>query len=715
MYQMIAARSFTLIAGSTAPAICALLATFLGSIAIGAWLGGRIAAQRGDALKLYSYSQMGIGLFCLATPWIFQGVQGFYFALAASIPPAVLMGMGLPLLARFCQDRTASLGASIAVLCRAGIIGAAIGAPLAGCLLIPTLGMLKATLVTALLHLVVAALALRFSGLVAGQTPATAAQLAGTSDDRSLGTLALALLALGGAIALGLGVNYVHLLAVVAGDSVYADSLMLFACLLGLAGGTEIARRLILARLPLAPCLGWIEFALAAVALLGVYQWTALTEYFSSFAFYPVADAFGTRELIRGLVACVVMVPPALAIGALFPLAIEAVGRAWPAQPVRSMGGAAALFALGGKVGVLGAGLLFLPWLGSLRSIQGLALLCLLLGIGAIGFTTWRSKPLHWAPAGAVLALFCLQPASFDYTALASGASIHFAPHHHEQVIDHAESFDGGLVTVSRRSSKEPGEASLALRANGYLLGDEGGMAAPLPLTKARARALVIGYGTGISTHALHQAGFAQMDIVEPSGDVVRLADEHFADRNGRVSQQRNVATHIADGRTFLVRQSNVYDLVSVEPRPIWFADTASFYNREFYRLAKDRLRADGVLQQRVPLHHLSPLDLLYILGSVRAEFSQVWLYSAGTQGIIVATSDPVRTSSATTLAGALLLDPARVDRLLASYGAPPSRWVSTDDNRYLEYATPRGNALDGAESSRAILEFLQRAGGASR
>ena len=770
VYQVLFSKALALSFGSTATATYTVLATYMGGMALGAWLGGRLAAQRADALKLYAYCELGIGAYCLATPWIFQAIQALYVALAAGSPadaqgltvlrvllgaaalsvPTVLMGMTLPILARFFQSRSASLGTSVALLYGTNTVGAALGALLAGYLVIPALGMFKTTLSTALLNLVVAALALRlFQKLPpeasASAPAASAAARPGPSTDpeaRRLGQLALLLLALGGVVTLALEVNYIHLLAIVAGNSVYAFSLMLFAFLLGLAGGAQIAHWLLASRVALALCLAWIEFALAASVLLGVYLWGSLPGYFASFAFYPVAEAFGTRELIRGLVCVVAMLPPALAIGALYPLAMEAVGRAHPAQPIRALGHAAALNTAGNIVGVLLAGFVLLPAIGALRSVQGLAALCLLLGVSVLAFTGLRARVGTWAPVPALLLLFAMQPASFDYSALASGANVYFAPQNYGRVIDHAESADGGLTTVAEGPPVD-GQRSLTLLTNGKFQGSNGGemiaqigfAVAPLLHTPARSRALVIGYGTGVSSRTLHDAGFQSLDIVDLSADIVRLANTHFADINATVSTLAGVHTHITDGRNFLLLQERAYDLVSMEISSIWFAGAASLYNREFYQLVKKRLRPDGLLQQWVQLHHITPLDLLYILGSVRAEFSHIWLYYIGGQGIIVATNDPRRQPARenfqklqTTasfepllrqldapyqaLASSILLDPAGTERVLAAFSAPASRWVSTDDNLFLEYSTPKGNVLDGQLSLNRNVDLLRKIGG---
>ena len=141
------------------------------------------------------------------------------------------------------------------------------------------------------------------------------------------------------------------------------------------------------------------------------------------------------------------------------------------------------------------------------------------------------------------------------------------------------------------------------------------------------------------------------------------------------------------------------------------------------------------MLQQWVQLHHMRPLDLLYVLGSVRSVFRHVWVYYIGEQGIIVASNDAAaaQTDANAALMGrtpalaahlslyggsaekvreALLLDPAGVDRVLAASGVSPEQLVSTDDNLILEYGTPKGNVLDGTRSREDNVAFLRRFAG---
>ena len=108
----------------------------------------------------------------------------------------------------------------------------------------------------------------------------------------------------------------------------------------------------------------------------------------------------------------------------------------------------------------------------------------------------------------------------------------------------------------------------------------------------------------------------------------------------------------------------------------------------------------------------MRPLDFVYIMGSVRSVFRNVWLYVSGGQGIIVASNSDMATSGQSAalqkllnshtisslkmadLPGRLVAGPEQIDAMLQRYDRSMSMFVSTDKNLYLEYATPKGNAV---------------------
>ena len=136
-------------------------------------------------------------------------------------------------------------------------------------------------------------------------------------------------------------------------------------------------------------------------------------------------------------------------------------------------------------------------------------------------------------------------------------------------------------------------------------------------------------------------------------------------------------------------------------------------------------MTGQGVLQQWLQLHHIHRRELAVVLRTMREVFPNVALFVGGNQGIIVASQAPLTASRAAlqglesrdgireTLGGASL--ESLIDRLILS-GPELDRFVaesdgrgivSTDDNLYLEYATPKGNVLDYDTSIRSVKEML--------
>ena len=793
LYEVVFAKHLGIIFGGTALAAYTVMATYMGGMALGAWLGGIIAERVRTPLKWYALFEAAIGVYALATPALFKLIEHIYIALASDVRPdapiltfwrvalgalvlgipTLLMGTTLPIMFKFLRGYLSNRGRIISRLYTANIIGAAFGALIGAYLVLPTFGLLSSTRLAAMLSLIIALYALdRLKALPTTENNAATAPVAiqtTESDDeeeesgyaslppqdagqrRRLGLAALLLVTVGGVVSLALEIVNMHMLAIIAGNSVYAFGLMLATFLLGLGLGSA--------------CYGKLRHlltdpAVATIAQLGIFfsivisafQWDGLSNYFASFGFMQQYHhfGFGARELIRGSVCAIIMLPPAFFIGLGYP-ATMALATTW----LKSRGEAAGLGiaslcnTLGNIAGVLLAGFVFLNWLGSNRLLFGLAILSLLLALymmwaGRVAWTLlFKQHHGRQRIAAAITALAIAvalwgYPPQWNLSAIATGANVYFAPSEKGAVIDAQESIQGGLTTVNRlNETNESGEkrSVLTLLTNGKFQGNNAGEITaqkafahvPLLHQPKRDQVLVIGYGTGNSAHALHETGFAQMDIAELSSDIVALADRHFGDINGKVSQQTNVQMYYTDGRNYLLTQNKRYDLISMELTSIWFAGAANLYNREFYQLAKARLQENGVLQQWVQLHHMQSMDLLYILNTLHQEFRYVWLYVIGGQGVLVASNSSqamaphhlngqavtnvqaLNEEERALLAG-MVLEPEDVD-YLAQKLRVPQFFVATDNNLYLEYATPKGNALDNHAIARNVemLRSLQQ------
>lgn len=774
VYQVVFAKGLALTFGSTSHASTIVLATYMAGLALGSFFGGKLAERVRNPVRFYAAAELGVAVICAVAPWTLRVTRGIYVWIASGadpaeswlvglqlalgalvlMPPTLLMGITLPMLTRYLIVRRDSLGTSAGVLYSSNTLGAAVGAIATGYLIMPALGVTSSLRLAVLINVGVAAAALLLSrpqqrhlspAVVEPEPVAREALVAPRQEvDTVLGRVAIIQLTVGGFVTFGLETTFIHLLATIAGNSAYAFSLMLFAFLIGLGAGSNFARRWLNANRHLAVPLLLCQALVALALLVGVPFWDAIPRYFASFGAWPAARSFASRELIRFLACLLIMLPPAVFIGAQFPIAMEAVGRAFPEKRIAALGMASALNTVGNILGALVVGFVFLPAFGSLNTLLILTLGCLSLAALSIPYAARKGQVVTATLLALEVILFLRQPAQFDLSSLASGGNVYFQAQQYGRVIDSAESLDGGLTTVAI-TGEELERPILTLLTNGKFQGDDstGGemkaqssfALAPLLHTKARQRALVIGFGTGTTTKVFHQAGFKLIDLAELSGDILTLADRHFKSVNAGVLQDPRVAAHVTDGRNFLLLSRAKYDVVSIELSSIWFAGAANLYNREFYQLVRQRLAPGGVLQQWIQLHRLSELDIAMVLTTLQEQFPNVWLYFLGKQGIVVACQsrcEPNRETlhvleSSPALARTLRLygghldevlkgrrlTPAAIDRLVRDaqqrFGVAKTQLIATDDNLTLEYSTPKGNVRPYLDSLDQNLRYLDQ------
>jgi spermidine synthase len=112
--------------------------------------------------------------------------------------------------------------------------------------------------------------------------------------------------------------------------------------------------------------------------------------------------------------------------------------------------------------------------------------------------------------------------------------------------------------------------------------------------------ALVICFGMGTTHRSMLSWGIDSTAV-----DLVPSVPSLFSYYHSDAAELlRSPRSHIVidDGRRFLERTSAQYDVIVIDPPPpISAAGSSLLYSREFYGLAKKRLRPDGILQQWFP------------------------------------------------------------------------------------------------------------------
>ena len=192
----------------------------------------------------------------------------------------------------------------------------------------------------------------------------------------------------------------------------------------------------------------------------------------------------------------------------------------------------------------------------------------------------------------------------------------------------------------------------------------------PLLSMSAPTHVLVIGFGVGNSTQAatLHPS-VERVDVADLSRDILGHAG-YFRDANKDVLSDPRVRVYVNDGRQHLAMQpASAYDLITLEPPPIAHAGVAALYSREFYALARSRLKPNGYLSQWLPAYQVPAATSLAMVRafidvfpqSVLLSGTQAELLLVGTNGVSIEI-DPGRVARALDQAPAVAADLRRLD-----------------------------------------------------
>jgi spermidine synthase len=245
---------------------------------------------------------------------------------------------------------------------------------------------------------------------------------------------------------------------------------------------------------------------------------------------------------------------------------------------------------LGCILGPLVAGFLLLPYIDERYALMALAVPWLAIGAGLVLLRKDASRKRNrFVIAAAFLAILC-------------SAALTLMTRSYIQEIPGAQ--------VKRDSTATVVAAGEGMDRRLYVNGI--GMTRLTPITKMMAalpltfldhpaqKALVICFGMGTTHRSMLSWGIdsTAVDLV-PS--VPEFFSYYHADAPTLVTSPHS---HIVvdDGRRFLERTTDQYDVIVIDPPPpIAAAGSSLLYSREFYAAAKRRLRSDGILVQWYP------------------------------------------------------------------------------------------------------------------
>ena len=683
IYQVIWMRQLTLIFGSTVFATSTVLTAFMAGLALGSFYFGRkIDESEQSPLRIYALLEAGIGAFCLVWPLILSVLGALYVLIhrnvtsefytlslirflltfAVILIPSTLMGGTLPVLTRFFVKRLEQLGTNIGVLYALNTFGAVIGTVAAGFFLLEAFGIRWTLGIGIAINFAVAAIALvltqRVSGTedVSGQSPEnvvedTKVSQSTDTDSRQPTTnnhLVLWAIGISGFCALAYEVLWTRIMVFFLGSTTYAFATMLAAFLFGIALGSIVFAR-------------WVDRMKQPIAVFGVVQlgiglfalilMPAFEELYGMTRAFQ--STFGSSRFWAFFSCFLVMCLPTFLMGASFPL-VTKIYTGSERRLGRSIGDVYAVNTVGSIFGAFCAGFILVPLLGIRPSIVLMVVLntgigCLLVlksgqqteTRGALLQGISIGMPILNAGLAVILLLTLNQP-------LFLKSAIFKTQRPGDTLVDYNEEVDATVTTLKDdegvyRLYVDTNQAADASRWDS----PSHRVIAHLPLLlhPRPKRALVVGFGMGLTSYSITQHG-VRVNAIELSKGVISAAQEHFKHVNGNVFESPLFDYKINDGRNHILMTKTKYDMISTGIiHPLVSAGSSNIYTADFYRLCRRILSEDGIMCQWVPLHRLPETHYKMIVRTFIEVFPHTTLWYKYTPDfvILIGTQEPLR------------------------------------------------------------------------
>ena len=699
LYEMIWLRLAMAHFGVTTPMVSIVLSTFMAGLGVGSWVSGRLIRKHAHRfpippLQLYAVAEILIGCSAVAVPVeLLAGrfllshlgkslslssvgyyvVAGIWLALTL-IPWCACMGATIPFgMYAIRRHQRVESRRSFSFLYLANVLGAVAGT------IIP-LGLVEfwgftGALQTAMgLNIAICAGAIYLSSK---QNPTRADSDTNSSDVEPLPTThsigekgefswtngTLWLLFATGLTSMGMEVVWTRQFTVFLGTLVYSFAMILGVYLLATFTGSTIYRwrsRQHTGNEPLVWLLVWFAALMPLLICdlrLGMSPWLR-------------------APLGIGLFSAL--------LGFLTP---KLVDRFSEGDPHRA-GIAYAVNVAGCILGPLVAGFLLLPHLDERYSLTMLALPWLLVGLGFVAAAGWSAN------RGAAVTRLIVSAA-----VLAASVGMIFYTQ------TYLERLPGALVL--RDNTATVVASGQGMRKRLYVNGIS--MTFQTPITKMMAslplatmdhapqKALIICFGMG-TTHRSVLSWGIDSTAVELVPSVPQFFSYYHSDAPQLVSSPRS---HIIvdDGRRFLERSQEQYDLIAIDPPPpVGAAGSSLLYSREFYAAAKKHLRPGGILAQWFPGgDHTTTAS---VARSLKESFPHVRAFvSFEGWGIqYLASQQPIPTRSPAELAGRI---PPAAAADLVEWG--PNKTAEQQFAALLKNEVPLDKVIDSDPSAPAL------------
>jgi spermidine synthase len=678
--QVIWQRQLCIITGGTMYSIASIISIWMVGLAIGSFVGGKVARNGKNLGALFCWTQILAGVYVLASPLLFhianaidarifllqEPHEALSIALRAAlllvilVIPISLIGAGFPILSSFLGKRR------IASLYYLNALGSVAGALVVSFFFLEKIGVRLSVIILSCSLIVCNALVFL---LTKKNAPSSVADPVGpipdkkalknkppaTAASKTLLVVIPVLFLISGFTSLSYEFLYNRIILFIFKESSYFSfAIILVLFILGISVGSYIyalVKKKIVSR---SSKLVWFA---ALESFIGIWHimMPALSVYIYSSHWVINPNSlpghyFLATVLYRTSVAALLMLLPVIAFGFLYPLVIELyvdlknkntsetvgyigffnlIGSA--IGPIITVFGLIALFQVGGALRVIS---LF-------NVLIGLAITLIIFFSKEISGS--RLKSLPWLALPLLALWICFRtPVTFElfqYLArqVESTQLLYYKENAFSTVAVTRE--ENGVDMLSINCISEVPTDYNALRTFRLLA------YAPFMVNEQARSALTIAFGGGITFgSACEVQSLRDIRCCEIDKDVLDAAG-FFSLFNHNVISTHRKNVVIEDGRRFVEKSGKKYDVIICDMTHPSLSDSWVLFTTEFYSACAAKLNAGGVMAQWVPIHGLPLSDYKVILRTFSKSFKEVSLFYVNNYTILLGSASPITIS----------------------------------------------------------------------
>ncbi len=621
-YEVLWVRMLSILFGASIFGVIITLAAFMSGLGLGSFVGTWLARKFSRPLIVFALLEGAVALFAFMMPGLFASVDALLSQVAVNAPlsewyllqstvaflilfvPAMALGIGFPLILK-CFEATPVSLASIYGL---NTLGGALGA-LLPLLLLPEMGWVVSIRLVALLGMAIAVCAF----LIAIKAKPAGHPVARSKAHSIPPWSALLLYAGIGAAALILQLGWTRFYGMILLRTEYVLAIILFVFLVGLGLGSLLAKHISLRH-----GLGWFPIIAGLFALLSLWGLPELAAWADHARFDSLSEAMTAQLLALALLT----LPTTLILGAWLPMLNRHLTQEGAGSQAGAVTGAWLYGAnsVGAALGVLIAGFLLVPYMGTAATISLAALMLFACGM------KWSQLRRGWLAAPLLIALAypvaTMPPVSQLLPKAHADSRDLFVQEDILSITHVVEQPDGQRLLLSdlRRMDASSEPTAVTVQKNQARL--------PLLLHPEPRQVLFLGLGTGITAAGALDFPQLRAESVELSAGAIEAASAFFSPVNADVMDK--IAVSHDDARRFLRAAAQRYDVIIGDLFHPDLVGRSNLLSVQQFRRARERLTEEGLFVQWLALNQFDTRSLETVLRSFQQVFPQAVLFVDG-------------------------------------------------------------------------------------